>query len=190
MFMKRIVFYLVAIAMAGGMLAVTAPVSGHSDEEAVPIYGLKLPAGYRDWALISVADVGAPVNDIRAKLGNDIAIKAYRDGKLPFPDGTIIARLAWQQVTSEENNNAIRPFAEKQLPPEQVKKLLDGSFVAGPPTNVQFMVKDSVKYASTGGWGFAQFNDGKPAGEATIKTCFACHQPAKDHDFVFTHYTP
>jgi hypothetical protein len=190
MFMKRIVFYLVAIAMAGGMLAVTAPVSGHADEEAAPIYGVKLPAGYRDWALISVADVGAPVNDIRAKLGNDIAIKAYRDGKLPFPDGTIIARLAWQQVSSEENNNAIRPFAEKQLPPEQVKKLLDGSFVAGAPTNVQFMVKDSVKYASTGGWGFAQFNNGKPAGEATIKTCFACHQPAKDHDFVFTRYTP
>jgi hypothetical protein len=188
--MKRIAFYLVAFAMAAGVLALTVPVSGHTDDEAAPIYGVKLPAGYRDWALISVADVGAPVNDIRAKLGNDISIKAFRDGKLPFPDGAIIARLAWQQVGSEENNNAIRPFAEKQLPPEQVKKLLDGSFVAGPPTNVQFMVKDSVKYASTGGWGFAQFNNGKPANEATIKTCFACHQPAKDHDFVFTRYTP
>jgi len=188
--MKRIAFSLVTLATLAGILAFTPAASGHADEEAAPIYGIKLPAGYRDWALISVANVGGPINDIRAKLGNDVAMRAFREGRLPFPDGTIIARLAYQQVTSEENNNAIRPFAEKQLPPEQVKKLLDGSFVAGPPTNVQFMVKDSVKYASTGGWGFAQFNNGKPADEATIKTCFACHQPAKDHDFVFTRYAP
>src|SRR5215469_12143010 len=180
--MKRIVVLLVAFATVAGVLAFTAPASGHADEDASPIYGIKFPAGYRDWTLISVANVGAPVNDIRAKLGNDIAIKAYREGQLPFPDGTIIARLAWQQVTSEENNNAIRPVAEKQLPPEQVKKLLDGSFVAGPPINVQFMVKDSKKYASTGGWGFAQFTNGKPDGGVVLKTCFPCHQPAKDHD--------
>jgi hypothetical protein len=52
------------------------------------------------------------------------------------------------------------------------------------------MVKDSKKYASTGGWGFAQFNDGKPADEALHKTCFSCHEPAKDRDFVFTRYAP
>ncbi len=63
------------------------------------------------------------------------------------------------------------------------------SFVAGPPKNgVQFMVKDSRKYALTGGWGFAQFNDGKPADGAVHKTCFACHEPAKARDFVFTRY--
>jgi len=189
--MKRIVFYLVAIAMAGGMLAVTAPLSGHADEEAAPIYGVKLPAGYRDWPMISIAQVGAPVNDIRAKLGNDTAMKAFRDGTRPFPDGTIIARLAYQQVASEESNKVIRAVAEQRgLPPEQIEKLLAGSFVAGPPTNVQFMVKDSKKYAATGGWGFAQFTNGKPDDEATHKTCFGCHAPAKDHDFVFTRYTP
>ena len=65
------------------------------------------------------------------------------------------------------------------------------SFVAGPPKNgVQFMVKDSKKYAATGGWGFAQFNDRKPADEAVHKTCFPCHTPAKDRDYVFTHYAP
>ncbi len=79
---------------------------------------------------------------------------------------------------------------ETHLSSEQVKKLLDESFVAGPPTNVQFTVKDSTKYASTGGWGFAQFNDGKPADEATLKTCFPCHEPAKDRDYVFTRYAP
>jgi hypothetical protein len=61
--------------------------------------------------------------------------------------------------------------------------------VAGPPKNgIQFMVKDSRKYASTGGWGFAQFNDGKPADEAVHNTCLPCHQAASARDFVFTHY--
>ena len=64
------------------------------------------------------------------------------------------------------------------------------SFVAGAATNVQFMVKDSRKYAATGGWGFAQFKDGKPADEALLKTCFPCHEPVKARDFVFTHYAP
>jgi Cytochrome P460 len=51
-------------------------------------------------------------------------------------------------------------------------------------------VKDSRKYASTGGWGFAQFNDGKPADAAVHKTCFACHQAVQARDFVFTRYAP
>jgi hypothetical protein len=52
------------------------------------------------------------------------------------------------------------------------------------------MVKDSRKYAATGGWGFAQFKDGKPVDDALLKTCFPCHVPAKAQDFVFTHYSP
>jgi hypothetical protein len=52
------------------------------------------------------------------------------------------------------------------------------------------MVKDSRKYASTGGWGFAQFNDGKPADAVVHKTCFACHQAVQARDFVFTRYAP
>jgi Cytochrome P460 len=158
---------------------------------AAPIYGITLPEGYRDWTMISAANVGAPVNDLRVKLGNDIAIEAYRGDKRPFPDGTIIARLAYQQITSEENNKVFRAAAEQRgLPADQIEKLLAASFVAGPPTNVQIMVKDSKKYASTGGWGFAQFTNGKPDGEAVHKTCFACHAPGKDRDFVFTRYSP
>jgi Cytochrome P460 len=65
------------------------------------------------------------------------------------------------------------------------------SYVAGPPKNgVQFMVKDSRKYASTGGWGFAEFDDGKPAGEAMQKACFPCHETVKARDFVFNRYAP
>src|SRR5262249_44131361 len=82
-------------------VAYVAPASGQAGREAAPIYGITVPEGYRDWALISVARVGGPVNDMRAKLGNDVAIRAFRGGKLPFPDGTIIARLAWNATTSE-----------------------------------------------------------------------------------------
>jgi Cytochrome P460 len=92
--------------------------------------------------LISVAHEEGNLNDLRAILGNDEAIEASREGTLPYPDGTIIARLAWSYVPSQENNKA---FGTPQ------------SFVAGPLKNgVQFMVKDSRKYASTGRWGFAQ----------------------------------
>ena len=188
---------LLAVAFVAAIGAVTymAPVSGQeisaSVGDAAPIYGIKIPTGYRDWRMISLADVGAPVSDLRVKLGNEVAIKAYRDDIRPFPDGTIIARLAYKQVASEENNKVFRAAAERQgLPAEQIEKLLAASFVAGPPTNVQFMVKDSKKYASTGGWGFAQFTNGKPDGEAVHKTCFSCHEPGKAHDFVFTRYSP
>jgi hypothetical protein len=135
-----------------------------------------IPPGYRDWKLISVAREEGDLDDIRAILGNDVAIKAYREGTFPFPDGTIIARLAWSCVPSEENNKA---FGRPQ------------SFVAGPPKNgVQFMVKDSTKYAATGGWGYAHFENGKPADLATLKSCYPCHVAFKDRDFVFTQYAP
>jgi hypothetical protein len=174
--MRRIVFMLVAVGALAGVVAYMAPASGQADGQAAPIFGVKIPPGYRDWRLISVAHEEGNLNDLRAILVNDVAINAYREGKLPFPDVTIIARLAWDYVPSEENNKVFGRFQ---------------SFVAGPPKNgVQFMVKDSRKYASTGGWGFAQFNDGKPADEAVHKTCFACHEPAKARDFVFTRYAP
>jgi cytochrome c553 len=173
--MKRIAYSLVALIALTGALAYMAHASGRSDGEAEPIFGIKIPPGYRDWKLISVAHEEGNLNDLRALLGNDVAIKAYRNGNLPFPDGTIIARLAWSYVPSEENNKA---FGRAQ------------SFVAGPVTNVQFMVKDSKKYAATGGWGFAQFKDGKPDATAALKTCFPCHEPGKARDFVFTQYAP
>ncbi len=177
--MKRIAFLLFAVGAVAGIVAITARASGHAQGEAAPIFGIKIPRGYRDWRLVSVAHEEGGLNDIRAILGNDTAIKAYREDKLPFPDGTIIARIAWSYVPSEENNKV---FGRAQ------------SFVPGPAPDwyLQFMVKDSIKYAATGGWGFAQFNkDGKPsADEAKLKTCFPCHEPVKARDFVFTHYTP
>jgi hypothetical protein len=173
--MRRIGLLLVAaIALTGGAGYMScAP--AQADGTVAPAFDVKLPAGYRDWKLISVAHEAGSLNDLRAVLGNDIAIKAYREGKLPFPDGAIIARLAWKYVPSEENNKV---FGREQ------------SFVAGDAPNVQLMVKDSSKYAATGGWGFAQFNDGKPVDAAGLSGCYACHVPVKGRDFVFTRYAP
>jgi hypothetical protein len=176
--MKRIPFLLLAIATVAGVVAYTAPASGRADEKAAPLFGIKIFPGYRDWRLISVAHEEGNLNDIRAILGNDVAIKAYREDKLPFPDGTVIARIAWKDVPSEENDKV---FGRAQ------------SFVAGPAPEwyLQFMVKDSKKYAATGGWGFAQFDkDGKPVDDSALKPCSPCHQQFKDNDFVFTHYAP
>src|SRR6266705_5679725 len=146
--MRRVVFVLVAVVALAGVVASMAPASGQADQEAAPIFGLKIPPGYRDWRLISVAHEEGNLNDLRAILGNDVAIKAYREGKLPFPDGTIIARLAWSYDPLAESEKA---FGRPQ------------SFVAGPPKNgVQFMVKDSRKYASTDGWGSRNFTTAHP----------------------------
>jgi hypothetical protein len=173
--MKGFAYLLVAVVALTGVVVYVAHASGRSEGEADPVFGITIPPGYRDWKLISVAHEEGNLNDLRALLGNDAAIEAYREGKLPFPEGTIIARLAWSYLPSEENNKV---FGRAQ------------SFVPGAATNVQFMVKDTKKYAATGGWGFAQFKDGKPADAVLLKTCFPCHEPVKARDFVFTRYAP
>jgi len=163
-----------AVAVFAVYITNAAPVV----DSASPIYGVTVPAGYRDWKVISIARLRTDkVDQLRAQLGNDIAIKAFKEGKLPFPDGSMIAALHWNYVPSEANDKALAGA----FPGAQ-------SFVAGPAVNVQFMVKDSKKYAASGGWGFADFKDGKPGDKALHEACFPCHQPAKDHDFVFAHY--
>lgn len=150
----------------------------NSPQASSAIFVTEIPPGYRDWRLVSVAHEEGKLNDIRAILGNDTAIKVYRDGTLPFLDGSVIARIAWNYVPSEENNKI---FGRVQ------------SFVPGSPPEwyLQFMVKDSKKYAATGGWGYAQFDkDGKPAAAAMMTSCFPCHQAVKSRDFVFTRYSP
>ena len=147
---------------------------------ASPIYGVTIPPGYRDWKLIAVNQLVVGKNDqLRAQFGNDIAIRAFKEGKLPFPDGAIIAAIHWTHVPSEDNDKVLTTA----FPGAQ-------SFVVGSPVNVQFMVKDSQKYAATGGWGFGDFTKGKAGSEALHAACFPCHEPAKAHDFVFAHYAP
>ena len=173
--MKRITVLLVAVTTLVRVVAFTAITSHHSRaQEAAPIFVTKIPPGYRDWKVVSVAHEEGDLKDIRAVLGNDIAIDAYRRGKLPFPEGAIVGRIAWSHVPSEVNNKS---FGRAQ------------SFVAGDPTEsyLQFMVKDSKKYAATGGWGYSSFDkDGTPSRESAMKTCFPCHQTLKGRDFIFT----
>jgi hypothetical protein len=179
--MNRIAFLLIGVVALAGAVTFVAAASGQADEESAPIYGVKIPADYREWKLIAVDNlvVAGKTDQLRAQLGNDIAIKAFKDGKVPFPDGAIIAAVHWTRVPSEDNNKVLAgPFPGAQ------------SFVVGSPVNVQFMVKDSKKYAATGGWGFADFKGGKPGDKALHQTCFPCHTPAKDRDYVFTHYAP
>jgi hypothetical protein len=176
--MRRFVYVLIGCAAVAAVVAVTAPTTdaaGGGDADTFDAG--RVPAGYRDWRLISVAREEGKLDDIRAVLGNDAAIQAYRDGRPTLPDGAVIARLAWSFDASEENNKV---FGRAQ------------SFVAGHPKNgVQFMARDSKKYASTGGWKYAQFDDGKPLTDAAmLQACFDCHQAVKARDFVFTRYAP
>jgi hypothetical protein len=173
--MKTITLLLAGVAILAGIIAFTVPAPLHADDSAAAAFVTKIPPGYRDWKLVSISHEAGNLNSIGAVLGNDVAIKAYREGKLPYPDGTIIAALHYSYVPSAENNKV---FGQAQ------------SFVPGSPTNIQFMVKDSRKYAATGGWGFATFIDGKSAPAASMKSCFPCHSQVKASDLVFTHYAP
>jgi hypothetical protein len=186
---RRIALVAIAVAAVAGFAAYMGSASGQSDGDAAPIYGIKIPDGYRDWRLISVKQLtgkqltgtGGELKQLRAQLGNDLAIKAFRDGTLPFPDGAIIAALHWNEESSDADNQALAAG----FPSAGLK-----SSFAGPAVNAQFMVKDSKKYAASGGWGYADFTKGKPGNEALHEKCFPCHQPAKDRDYVFTHYAP
>jgi hypothetical protein len=139
-------------------------------DSASPIYGVTIPGGYRKWELIAPALEAEPLDELRAVVGNKIAVDAYRAGTLPFPDGSVLVKLAWKQMQSSE------------FPP---------ATVPGPATTVQVMVKDSSRYSMSGGWGFGRFVDGKPVDEAQHQTCFACHEPrVKERDYVFTRFAP
>ena len=134
-----------------------------------PIFGVEIPPDYRSWELVGVAHETG-LDELRGIVGNTTAIEAYRAGTLPFPDGSILVKLAWKHVQSTEFKPA---------------------FVPGPATTIQVMVKDSKRYPSTGGWGFGRFIDGQPVDEAQHKTCFGCHAAGvKGHDFVFTRLAP
>src|SRR5262245_46880978 len=129
--MKLIALLLAGVAALAGVFALTAPAANQEGAQFVT----NIPPGYRDWRLISVANEEGNFHSFSAILGNDLAIQTYREGKVPFPDGAIIAALHYRHVPSEENNKV---FGQEQ------------SFVPGTPTNIQFMVKDTKKYTATG----------------------------------------
>ncbi len=160
-------------AVATASLFLAAFPSARADEpgkNASPIYGVTVPDGYRQWEMIAPSEEAGLLNELRVILGNPTAVKAIQKSTQPFPDGTILAKLAWKRVPSTK-------FATATIP--------------GAATSVNFMVKDSKKYPATGGWGFGQFVNGQPVSLAKHQACFACHEAlAKDNDLVFTRFAP
>ncbi len=138
----------------------------NSPIQETTITGIAIPDGYRDWKVLA-ASHRLDKDEIRLILANDIAWNAAEKNVLPFPEGSVIAKLAYKALKSGE-------WAEAVIP--------------GAPQRVEIIVKDSKKYTATGGWGFGRFVQGKPVGDKTLyATCFPCHQAnVKNHDFVFT----
>jgi len=161
-------------AMAAFAIAAIPFAAGSTDDNASPIFGVTIPAGYRQWELVAPSHEAGSLDELRVILGNAVSMMTYREGKLAFPDGAMLAKVAWKRVPSAEDNRALGQIQ---------------AFVPGAATTVQIMVKDSKKYAATGGWGFGRFIDGKPVDEAQHETCYPCHQAyAKAHDLVFTQF--
>jgi hypothetical protein len=126
--MKRdFAFGLCALIALAVILCVTAIASEKTDENSAPIFLTEIPQGYRDFGLIAVSRLtrGDGSSQLRAELGNDIAIKAYRERKLPFPDGAIVAALHWNELSSPDNDKVLA----KGFPGAGIQSFVPGSGV-------------------------------------------------------------
>ncbi|GAB6067650.1 cytochrome P460 family protein [Methylothermus subterraneus] len=122
---------------------------------------------YKDWLALSVSH-RLDKHLVRVILGNDIAVKAARTGNTkPWPDGTILAKVSWKE----------------KIHPNWPQAVVPGEFAGA-----EAMVKDSKKFAETGGWGFGHWEGDKLVMNDKEKsaTCFACHLAMKDNDYVYT----
>lgn len=158
--MLRIVVACIALLAVAG--------SGSAVDRPVAPNGIALYPGYMSWKVVAPSyreDKG----HIRIVTGNEIAVAALRAGTKPLPDGSVLAKVAWK--------------AEKH--PSFPVATVPGAFA-----QVEFMVKDAVRYKATGGWGYARFvgNDLKPYGKDAgfVQECFGCHTPVADNDYLFT----
>ena len=174
------------IGIATGCLVVVgAKAISATDPSAVKVpggLGFSDFKGYESWQLVSISQNGKLMAAI---LGNPAAIDAYRagipDNGKPFPDGAKLAKIHWipKQATDQPG------------PPT----------VPGTQHDADFMMKDSKRFADSGGWGWASFQRDAATGAFTPTTTtdkppqghdakcgFACHTKAQAHDFVFTAY--
>jgi hypothetical protein len=172
-----------AIAMALGVVTAAAAISAQDK------YTLEVPGGlafsefkgYEGWQVISVSNAGK----LAVILGNPAMINAYKAGipanGKPFPDGARMAKIHWN-----EKKNEAEPGAP--LVPDGLH-------------DVDFMVKDSKRFADSGGWGYAAFeydtataayrpgNSGDSPPQANDAKCgFGCHTIVRTQDYVFTQY--
>jgi hypothetical protein len=150
-----------------GMLGIVS-VSAESADD------LKPPVGYRQWFHVNtmIVDKASPLFEALGGMHNvhvnSVGEPALRKGG-PYPNRTVFL-------------TDLHDFS-----------VADGSYVEGALKGLAVMVKDSKKYASTGGWGFQFWMGGdpkKPAVTDPTKQCFECHQPKKDQDYVYSTYIP
>jgi hypothetical protein len=135
---------------------------------------LQPPTGYRQWFHVNsmVVDKTSPLFDALGGMHNvsvnAVGLPALKKG-VAFPDKTMFV-------------SDLHEFTVN-----------DGSYSEGGRKILALMVKDSKKYATTGGWGFQAWAGGdpkKPVVTDATKQCFACHEPQKAHDYVFSTYIP
>jgi hypothetical protein len=153
-------------------------------------YTLKVPGGlafsefrgYESWPVVAISENGGMIEAI---VGNDVIIKAYQSGipenGKPFPDGSKMAKVHWIPKKAEATPG------QPTVPAAQ--------------HDVDLMVKDSKRFADSGGWGYGAF-EYNPASDAfapatqadqppqsnDAKCGAACHTVVKNRDFVFTEY--
>jgi hypothetical protein len=190
--MKNESKYRVALGLCAAMAVTMAIAADAPAKPAQDKYTLKVPGGlafadfrgYESWEVISVSHNGPLLAVI---LGNPTMINAYKAGipgnGKPFPDGARMAKVHWD------------PIKKESLPGQPL----------APNTqhDVDFMVKDSKRYADSYGWGYAVFRydpvsktfapgglDNKPPQGNDAKCGAACHTIAKAKDYVFTEYAP
>ena len=172
-------------------LAVTAALgAGPAATSVYDKYTLKVPGGlaffefrgYEGWQTVALSHNDRAMAVI---LGNAAMIDAYRAGSpgngKPFPDGAKMAKIHWSPRIND--------------------KAPGSPTVPGTLQNVDLMVKDSKRFADSGGWGYAVFkydaasdtftpgtSADQPPQANDAKCGFACHTVAKARDYVFTKY--
>ncbi|WP_035348218.1 heme-binding domain-containing protein [Edaphobacter aggregans] len=129
--------------------------------------GVPYIPGYKDWKVLSTTN-RFDNKTLRVIFGNDVAMKAIAEHHTnPWPDGTTFAKTAWFQQIDANGDTKTGAFFQ-----------------------VEFMIKDAHKYASTEGWGFARWRgaDLKPYGKdaAFTNECTGCHAPLRHNDYVYS----
>ncbi|XZF15808.1 cytochrome P460 family protein [Chitinophagaceae bacterium MMS25-I14] len=130
--------------------------------------GIDYISGWENWKAISTTD-RFDNGSMRIIYGNDVAVKAIEENHInPWPEGTVFAKAAWKDQKDKEGNISTGAFWQ-----------------------VEFMIKDSKKYAATRGWGWGRWRGttltpyGKDA--SFTNECTTCHEPMKSNDFVFSY---
>lgn len=166
---KKIV--LISVCLAFTQVMADSHENGKYKQVSATANNIAFPADYADWNVISVSH-RIDNKTMRLIVGNDVAIKAARNGNtLPWPDGAILGKIVWKEKTEADWPTAIAP----------------NKFV-----HAEFMFKDSKKWSgNTTGWGWARWvgENAEPFGKDALsaeQSCIACHTLVKGKDWVFT----